>query len=129
MRISDWSSDVCSSDLVILPDAYITARIDFGSALADQNVAGNHFLPAVTLHAKTAASGITTVARRTACFFMCHIWLLLASRSGCGGIAGGFDFGFGRGLFRLLRIADGHDPQDRELLAMAVAPEIGRAHV
>src|SRR3546814_19738972 len=55
---------------------------------------------------------------------MCHIWLLLASRSGCGCIAGGFDFGFGRGLFRLLRIADGHDPQDRELLAMAVAPAV-----
>src|SRR3546814_6461772 len=55
---------------------------------------------------------------------MCHIWLLLASRSGCGGIAGGFDFGLGRGLFRLLRIADGHDPQDRELLAMAVAPAV-----
>src|SRR3546814_9964435 len=67
MRISDWSSDVCSSDL-----ADIAARIEFGAALAHEDVARNGDFAAELLHAETTACRIATVARRTACFFMCH---------------------------------------------------------
>src|SRR3546814_3329966 len=39
MRISDWSSDVCSSDLEILVDSHPDAALRFGGELFDQFVA------------------------------------------------------------------------------------------
>src|SRR3546814_19917436 len=57
---------------VILADADIAARIEFGAALAHDDVARNGDFAAELLHAETTACRIATVARRTACFFMCH---------------------------------------------------------
>src|SRR5258708_19730408 len=64
-----------------------------GAALADEDVAGEHDLVAVPLHAETAARTVAPVARGATCFFMRHGRLLL----------------FRRGLFRrlLLRLGSG----------------------
>src|SRR3546814_4692082 len=39
MRISDWSSDVCSSDLAVEQDLHVVDRVDRDARLAD--IAGN----------------------------------------------------------------------------------------
>src|SRR3546814_9723978 len=36
MRISDWSSDVCSSDLILAGDRRSVARVDFVSPILDE---------------------------------------------------------------------------------------------
>src|SRR3546814_14217957 len=36
MRISDWSSDVCSSDLIIVNDKRLTERVDYWLKLEDR---------------------------------------------------------------------------------------------
>src|SRR5690606_38537361 len=59
--------------------ADIGARIDAGAALADNDVAADHFLAAKLLHAEATTGRIATVARATACFFMCHLELPLTS--------------------------------------------------
>src|SRR3546814_19897156 len=40
MRISDWSSDVCSSDLVELLDPQVVAVVGVGQAVREPRVAG-----------------------------------------------------------------------------------------
>src|SRR3546814_9903881 len=50
---------------VILADADIAARIEFGAALAHEDVARNGDFAAELLHAETTACRIATVARRT----------------------------------------------------------------
>src|SRR6478735_1993546 len=62
---------------VILADADIGARIEFGAALTHEDVAGDRFLTTELLHAEATTGRIATVARRTACFLMCHAALLL----------------------------------------------------
>jgi hypothetical protein len=47
--------------------------MDFGAALPNKNVARKHGLTAVALDAETLTVGVTSVARRTACFFVCHV--------------------------------------------------------
>ena len=47
---------------VILAQADAGARSPLGAALADDDVAGEHSFATELLHAKTTASGITTVA-------------------------------------------------------------------
>src|SRR6056297_2295002 len=42
-------------------------------ALAEQDIACIHLLPAVALHAEKLGIRIAAVAGRTACFFMCHL--------------------------------------------------------
>src|SRR3546814_16801418 len=61
---------------VILADAVIAARIEFGAALAHDEVARNGVCTAELLHAATTACRIQTVARPTSCFLLC---LLLKS--------------------------------------------------
>src|SRR4051812_43804540 len=75
---------------VILAEADIGARIDAGAALADDDVAADHFLAAELLHAEATASRITTVARATACFLVCHLELLRTYLSAAGFLAAGF---------------------------------------
>src|SRR3546814_3591464 len=52
MRISDWSSDVCSSDLVFLIGALVYAKGLFGGFLFDDypNIVNNAALQAVAQH-------------------------------------------------------------------------------
>merc|ERR1712173_311299 len=57
---------------VVLAHADIGTRIELGAALAHDDVAGDDVLAAELLHAKATTGRITTVTRRTACFFMCH---------------------------------------------------------
>src|SRR5690348_3866911 len=57
---------------VVLAHADIVARIIFGAALAHDDVAGEDSLAAELLHAEPLALRVATVARRTACFLMCH---------------------------------------------------------
>src|SRR3546814_2125270 len=57
---------------VILADAYIAARIEFGSALAHEDVARNGDFAAELLHAGKTACRIANIARRNTCFFICH---------------------------------------------------------
>src|SRR4051794_17567431 len=57
---------------VVATDTDILARVHLGAALADQDVAGHDLLAAEALHAEAASIGIAAVARRAACFFMCH---------------------------------------------------------
>src|SRR3546814_1238450 len=51
MRISDWSSDVCSSDLIRTPDVYIVPRADgelvVGASMEDQGFDGRSTAGAV----------------------------------------------------------------------------------
>src|SRR5476649_796675 len=57
---------------VVATDTDILARIHLGAALADQDVARHDLLAAEALHAEAASVGIAAVARRAACFFVCH---------------------------------------------------------
>src|SRR5690606_811939 len=52
--------------------ADIGARMPFRAALTNDDVACHNLLIAEFLDAETTAGGITTVARRTACFFVSH---------------------------------------------------------
>src|SRR5258708_26631906 len=95
-----------------------------GAALADEDVAGEHDLVAVPLHAETAARTVAPVARGATCFFMRHGRLLLFRRGlfrrlllrlGSGGrLRGGLKIGF------LAIGVDAGDAEHRAELAMAV---------
>src|SRR3546814_963937 len=52
MRISDWSSDVCSSDLV-------ARLIQQGLALVDQHAGGGDLLAAFAVHASALTSPLS----------------------------------------------------------------------
>src|SRR3569623_2733083 len=73
-----------------LAEAHVGARIDAGPALAHDDVAADHFLAAELLHAEATAGRITTVARATACFLVCHCELLRTYFFGAGLAAAGF---------------------------------------
>src|SRR5882724_10489345 len=57
---------------MVATDSNILASIHLGAALADQDVARQDLLAAVALHAQALAVGIAAVARRAACFLVCH---------------------------------------------------------
>src|SRR3954447_5940717 len=61
---------------VVLAQADVVARVPLGAALAHDDVAGAHGLAAELLYAETLALTVAAVARRAACFFMCHVDLL-----------------------------------------------------
>jgi hypothetical protein len=70
---------------VVLAEANIGARMEFRTALTDEDVAGDNVLTAELLHAKATAGRITTVTRGAACFFMGHLdepFLRLAREAG-----------------------------------------------
>ncbi len=52
----------CCEDGVVLADADIVARVPFGAALADDDIAGDDAFTAEFLDAEAAASGVTSVA-------------------------------------------------------------------
>src|SRR6185369_6181728 len=55
-------------DGVILAHADIAAGMKLGAALAQDDIAGDHVLTAVALHAEPPAGAIAPVAGTTACF-------------------------------------------------------------
>src|SRR3954466_11968543 len=58
---------------VIGADTDVGASTHRGTALADQDVAGNDVLAAVLLHAQTFAVRIAAVTGTAACLFVCHV--------------------------------------------------------
>jgi hypothetical protein len=67
-----YESLLGSEDRVILAKANAGARMPLGPALTQDNVAGNDSFAAELLDAEASTRGIATVARRTACLFVCH---------------------------------------------------------
>ena len=59
-------------DRVVTTDPNVLARVPLGAALAEDNVAGNHFLAAELLHSAALALAIATVLDATLSFFMGH---------------------------------------------------------
>src|SRR5690606_41808960 len=57
---------------VVLADADVVAGVVLGAALADDDVAGEHELAAVALHAEAFRFRVAAVARATTGFFVCH---------------------------------------------------------
>jgi hypothetical protein len=64
---------------VIAATADVGARVESRATLANNNVAGKHFLATENLYAKTFTLGIATVLTATACFLMCHCCLPVSS--------------------------------------------------
>src|SRR5262249_52422649 len=62
----------------IAAKADVHARMEFGAALTDEDLAAADALAAKALHAEPLTRRIAPVARRAACFFMRHSRLLLA---------------------------------------------------
>src|SRR5947209_15327576 len=69
---------------MVLAQADVVAWVPLGAALTHDDVAGAHGLAAELLHAKALALTVAAVAGRAACFFMCHVELLLRSFLGRG---------------------------------------------
>jgi hypothetical protein len=46
--------------------------VPFGAALAHDNIAGHAGFAAKQLYAEALTAGVAPVARRSACFFVCH---------------------------------------------------------
>ena len=61
---------------VIAAKADVGARMEFGAALAHENLAAIDGLAAEALHAKALTRRVTTVARAAACFLVSHDALL-----------------------------------------------------
>src|SRR5438874_6594302 len=57
---------------MVLAHADAFARIEFGAALTHDHVAAGDLLAAEQLDAQHLGVGVATVARRTACLFVCH---------------------------------------------------------
>src|SRR5580658_4181931 len=52
--------------------ADVVARMPLRATLTNEDIAGAAALAAEQLHAQALAGRVTAVARRSACFFMCH---------------------------------------------------------
>ena len=61
-----------SEEGIILALADVGARMDLGSALTNENVAGENELTVSTLRAETLGLGIAAVLGGAHSFFMCH---------------------------------------------------------
>src|SRR3546814_11952077 len=67
MRISDWSSDVCSSDLLIKAEAFIVGAVEIGGARQLQRrraldeAPARHIGPALVHHIERAARAVKFV--------------------------------------------------------------------
>src|SRR5476649_2634729 len=57
---------------MVLAHADAFAGIEFGAALANDHIAAGDLLAAEQLDAQHFGIRVATVARRTACFFVCH---------------------------------------------------------
>ena len=56
----------------VAPHADIAAGVKLGAALANNNITGDHCLPAKFLHTQSFACAVATVAGTALSFFMCH---------------------------------------------------------
>jgi hypothetical protein len=61
-----------SKQRVILTHTDIFAGIVLGTALANDDIAGENDFSAITLYAKATAFRVASVSRATACFLVCH---------------------------------------------------------
>src|ERR1051326_1752827 len=86
-------------DGVVLADAYVSARVKLGAALAQDNIAGEHILAAVALDAEAPTGAVAPVARTAACFLVGHGFCSLVLAFGLG-LAGAL-----RGRFARLALA------------------------
>jgi hypothetical protein len=57
---------------VIFAEADISAGMPLGAPLAHDNIAGHAGFAAKQLYAEALTAGVAPVARRSACFFVCH---------------------------------------------------------
>src|SRR5262245_49571093 len=64
---------------VVVADADALARVPFGAALTDDDVASKNALAARLLDAEAPSDRVAPVARGAACFLMCHVGLFLIS--------------------------------------------------
>ena len=62
---------------VVPSHADVVAGVELGTALADENGAGENKLSAVPFHAETLAMAVAAVPCRSRTFFMCHDELLV----------------------------------------------------
>jgi hypothetical protein len=60
-------------DGVILAQAHVVTRLDFGASLTDDDSARSHCLAAIPFHSQTLAGAIPTVTACTAAFLMSHL--------------------------------------------------------
>src|SRR3546814_10675231 len=66
MRISDWSSDVCSSDLVVLKKTSISSGTSFFSKASSRNASATLYSSNVTSCLNRAARTPSTISLTTA---------------------------------------------------------------
>lgn len=107
---------------VILAAANVGTGVELGATLANQDIAGIHFLAAKAFDAKTLGNRIATVSCTTACFFMCHFTIT----SSLGADTGDFDLGIALAmthLFTMVLAATEFD--DLDLLAAAMGLDGG----
>jgi len=60
---------------VVLADAHVSPRVNLSAALTNDDVAGRHYLAAVTLYAEPFRLRITAVPGTSARFLVCHVFL------------------------------------------------------
>src|SRR6266700_1116879 len=70
-----------SVDCMVATQSHLFAGTDFSAALTHDNAASGHQLTIVTLDAKHLGLAISTIARTTHTFFMCHELFLRAAFS------------------------------------------------
>ena len=106
---------------VILADADVFTGVKGGTALANNDVAGDNPLPTVALYAKAFRFRVATVADTAACFFVCHE--SVSFRSGRGAAGYGVDPDLGvvltMTLMLLVMLATTHF-EDRDLVVTAL---------
>lgn len=73
LLIEEYASIDKRENRVVTPHAYALTGMPFGTALADNDVAGDDGLTTEFLHAETLALRIATVAYGTLTFLMSHL--------------------------------------------------------
>src|ERR1700742_1741508 len=66
---------------MVLAHAYAFAGMEFGAALAHDHIAAGHGFTAEQLDAQHFGIAVATIARRTACFLVCHDVIPLTGRN------------------------------------------------
>src|SRR6266542_3279731 len=60
---------------IVIGAAHVLAGMEFGAALANQDAARGHDLPAVALHAEVLRVAVAAVAARANALLVCHLRL------------------------------------------------------
>src|ERR1700761_2851989 len=66
---------------MVLAHAHAFAGMEFGAALAHDHIAAGHGFAAEQLDAQHFGIAVATIARRTACFLVCHDVIPLTGRN------------------------------------------------